>query len=230
MIRFAGAILALIFLIASFAVAQDSTPRVQVFGGYSLLHEDTHGLTESTVDFVMHNPTSTFGIRSNFNGWNAEAQYNVSSWVVFAADFAGYTGEPFTASNASGAAGLPQESRYSFLAGPVVSYRNKTRLTPYIHVLFGLERAHLDATTLAGSAPPFSTVATTFNDFAIAAGGGVDYRIWRRVALRLGQVDWYKTSLNPNKFYGSSFNSELFEGLPTRQKNVRFSAGIVVNF
>ena len=41
MTRFAAAIIISTVLIGSFAFAQDSTPKVQVFGGYSLAHEDT---------------------------------------------------------------------------------------------------------------------------------------------------------------------------------------------
>jgi opacity protein-like surface antigen len=230
MIRFAVATVVLIILISSFALAQDSTPRIQVFGGYSLLHEDTRGLTNSNVDVAMHNPSSAFGIRSNFNGWNAEVQYNLNRWVGLVGDFGGYSGVPFTATKPSAAPGLPNQTRYSFLGGPALSYRTKSRFTPYVHALFGIERAHLAASTLSGSVPPFSSVDTTVNDFTAALGGGVDFRVMRHVALRLGQVDWYHTTLNMNKFYGNAFDSTQFQAPPTRQKNLRFSAGIAVNF
>ena len=230
MIRFVGATVVLMILISSFALAQDSPPRVQVFGGYSLLHEDTPGLTDGSVDLALHNPSSAFGVRTNFNGWNAEAQYNVSPWVGLVVDFSGYSGVPFTATSPSGTAGLPNQTRYSFLAGPALSYQNKTRFTPYVHALFGVERAHIAASTLAGSSPPISSIDTTYNDFTAALGGGVDYKVMRHVALRLGQLDWYHTTLNMNKFYGNAFSSVQFEGAPTHQRNVRFSAGIVVSF
>jgi len=230
MIRIFRATLALITLMGSLAWAQDAMPRVQVFGGFSILLEDTRGLSDTQVNLSLHNPTSAYGIRSNFNGWNAGAQYNWNRWVSFAVDFSGYSGVPFTATTPSGTAGLPTQSRDSFLVGAVGSYRNKTKFTPYAHALFGLERAHLNASTPAGSVPPFTTVDTTFDDFAAVLGGGVDYRVARRISLRLAQLDWYHTTLNTNKFFGEAFDSRQFQVPPTHQKNVRFSTGIVVNF
>jgi opacity protein-like surface antigen len=222
--------IALIVLVSSLAGAQDAPPKVQIFGGYSLLHEDTRLLTDTEINVALHDPTSSFGVRSNLNGWTAEAQYNLPAWVGLLVDVSGYSGVPFTATTATGSAGLPRESRYSFLIGPALTYRNKTRFTPYLHALFGLERAHLNASTLANSSPPFTSIDTTFTDFTAALGGGVDYRISRRFALRLGQLDWYHTSLNMNKFFGNAFTSPEFEGLSTHQKNWRFSAGVVINF
>ncbi len=87
MIRFAAATIILTVLIASFAFAQDSTPKVQVFGGYSLVHEDTGGLSLLTVDMVVPHSMGSFGVNYNFNGWNAEGQYNANRWVGVAADF-----------------------------------------------------------------------------------------------------------------------------------------------
>ena len=230
MIRIASATIALIFLISVPSFGQDAPPKVQVFGGFSILSEDTRGLSDTQVDLALHNPTSQFHIRSNFNGWNAEAQYNMNRWVGFAADFSGFSGVPFTATTAGGAAGLPNQSRYSFLVGAVLTYRNKNRLTPYVHALFGLERAHLSASTPEGSVPPFTAVDTTFDDFAAALGGGVDLRLRRRVSLRLGQIDWYHTTLNMNQFLGTALDSDQFQSPPTHQKNWRFSTGVVVNF
>ena len=230
MTRLAGATVTFIVLISSLALAQDSTPKWQIYGGYSLLHEDTHRQKDLAVDLSLHDPNSAFTIKSYFSGWNAEVQYNANRWLGAVADFSGYSAVPFTATNPGGATGLPTQSRYSFLVGPVISYRNKTRFTPYAHVLFGLERAHLTGTTLSSSTPPFTSIATTYNDFTAAVGVGADYRVVRHVALRLGQIEWYHTSLNANKFYGNAFNSVQFQGLPTHQRNFRVSAGIVVSF
>src|SRR4029077_12075877 len=58
------------------ALAQDSTPKVEVFGGYSFMRAGTGGLTGSTLDLQLRQNPGTFGLGSNFNGWNAEAQYN----------------------------------------------------------------------------------------------------------------------------------------------------------
>jgi hypothetical protein len=72
-------------------------------------------------------------------------------------------------------------------------------------------------------------VATTYDDFAVAVGGGVDYKITRRFAVRVGQLDYYHASLNLNKYYQSAYGV-LFEGMPITQVSLRFSAGVVMRF
>jgi opacity protein-like surface antigen len=229
MTRFAVALITLTVLIGSFAFAQDSTPKVQVFGGYSLTREDTGGLSLLTVDLVVPHPMGTFGVNYDFQGWSAEGQYNANRWVGVAMDFGGRYGRPINSST-SGVSGLPNSTAYSILAGPVVSYRTKSRLTPFVHVLLGWDRTSLSASTLTGVSPSVSYAAITANDFALAVGGGVDLKVFRPLSVRLGQVDYFHTSVNSNKLYGADFNSVLFEGYPTHQVNFRFSAGIVAQF
>ncbi|MGC2402966.1 MAG: outer membrane beta-barrel protein [Acidobacteriaceae bacterium] len=230
MTRSAIATITFIFVICSFAFAQDSTPKVQVFGGYSLLHEDAGRLTGIALDLDLRQFPNTFGVKSNFNGWNAEAQYNFGPWVAVAADVSGYPSSPIFVESQSTVSGLPKGSSYSILVGPVISYRKMKKITPFVHALFGWDRTSLGASTLTGTSFPVSTTATAYNDFTMALGGGVDYKLSHRFALRVAQLDWYHTSLNLNSFYGSVFSSSLFQGLATREKNLRFSAGIVVNF
>ncbi len=230
MIRFACAAITLAFLTISFAHAQDATSKVQVFGGYSLLHADTGGLDSSILDFNLRQFPNTFDVRTIFNGWNAEAQYNFSSWVGVAADFSGYLGSSFTVRSPSTVSGLPDGNSYSILVGPVISYRVPKKLTPFAHALFGWNRTSLSASTFIGTSTPLASVSTHYDDFTLALGGGVDYKLSRRFALRLAQLDWYHTSVNLNSFYGTAFNTTLFQGLATRERNLRFSAGIVINF
>lgn len=230
MIRFACATITIILLIGCFALAQDSTPKIQVFGGYSLLHEDTDGLHGITFDLDLRQFPNTFAVRSNFNGWSAEAQYNVGRWIGVAADFSGFYGSPLIVQSPSTVAGVPNGNSYSVLVGPVISYRARKKITPYAHALFGWDRTSVSASTFTGTAFPLSATATTFTDFAMALGGGIDYKVSRHFALRLGQADWFRTSLNQNTFYNSVFDTTLFPGFATRERNVRLSTGVVVSF
>jgi hypothetical protein len=56
------------------------------------------------------------------------------------------------------------------------------------------------------------------------------FALARHFALRVGQLDWFHTSVNYNKFFGSAFDSDQFEGIRTHQRNLRVSAGVVVQF
>jgi opacity protein-like surface antigen len=230
MTRFAAAAIILTAMICSLASAQDSTPKVQVFAGYSVFHADTGGLTGDVLDLTLRPATDAFGVPTNFNGWNAEAQYNVSRWVGVAADFGGRYGSPIGVFSSSGVSGIPKGDGYSFLAGPVISYRTKSRVTPFVHALFGWDRSSLSASTITGLPVPVSAAATSYIDFTTALGGGVDYKVTRHLAIRAGQFDYYHTSLDLNKFYGSAFGIGLFGGLRTHQDNLRLSAGVVLRF
>jgi opacity protein-like surface antigen len=227
--RFAIATVALT-MVGSLVFAQDSTPKVQAFGGFSLMHLDNGGLNGTALDVALHEPGGTFEPATNFKGWNAEGQYNAGRWLGIVVDLGGRYGSPIKASSISKVSGLPDASSYSFLAGPVISYRTKSKMTPYVHALFGWDRTSLRASTITSASATLSAAATTYTDFAFALGGGLDYRLLHHLALRLAQLDYFHTSLNVNKFYQSAFGPSLFEGPATHQRNLRFSAGIVLQF
>jgi opacity protein-like surface antigen len=227
MIRFLSTAIILSAVISSFAFAQDSTPKVQVFGGYSLVHVTSGGLNGPAIDEDLHQYPNTFGVASTFQGWNAEGQYNATQWVGIAIDAGERSGTPITA---HGAGGLPTFRAYSLMVGPVLSYRAMKKLTPFAHALAGWDRASLNATNITGLLSPISTQASNYTDFAVALGGGVDYNLSHHFTLRLAQLDWFHTSINLSKLYSGAFGPGEFEGLSTRQVNLRFSTGIVVRF
>jgi opacity protein-like surface antigen len=208
-------------------------PKVQVFGGYSLFHEGKGNLNATDFDVDLHIYPRTLVPQTNFTGGNAEAQYNFGAWVGGVVDVSGYSGMPFT--TPVGLSGAPSLTSYSILAGPVVTYRKWRRVTPYVHALFGWNHVNLGAGTLSettaiGSPTAVSSAGESSSDFAMAFGGGADYKVTRHVAIRFGQLDWFHTSLNFNSFYGTAFNSTLVQGFETKERNLRFSAGIVVRF
>jgi opacity protein-like surface antigen len=220
----------LIVLAGSFALAQDSTPKVQVFGGYSFVLADSGKLTGGNLDLFLRQNFDAFGTGTSFQGWSTEAQYNVDRWVGVAVDFGGRYGTPITPYSRSSVSGVPQETAYTVLVGPVLSYRTKSRMTPFAHALVGWDRTTLGASTISGVSTPVSTVAVTYDDFAMALGAGLDYKISRHLAVRVGQVDYFHTSVNLNSFYRTAFNVSLFQQLANQQHNYRFSAGAVLRF
>lgn len=101
---------------------------------------------------------------------------------------------------------------YNFLAGPEFKARNKTRFTPFAHVLAGV--AHTSAT--------FTTPGPTFNlllkksdnSFAMAIGGGLDIRASKRVSFR-GALDY-----NPVFVHDSTSGTRDF---------LRLSLGVLIH-
>ncbi len=228
MVRFAVATVVVTVLIASSLFSQDAPSKVQVFGGYSFVDANSAGLTGTILDVALLQPPNTFQVNTNRMGWNAQAQYNLDRWIGIVADFSGRYGKPFT--GAPGVTGLPNSSAYSILFGPAISYRTKSKFTPYVHTLFGWDRSSLSSTTIIGPASPVLSSAASYNDFAMALGGGLDFKVAKRFSLRAAQVDWFHTSVNFNKFYGGIYDTNKFEGVGTHQDNIRISTGFVAQF
>ena len=234
MTRFAAAALALMIFFASSAFAQispplapNSNPKVQVFGGYSLVHADTGGLTSSALNTALDQPANTFSVAHNFSGWNSEVQYNWKRQLGFVADFAGHYGNPFSSSNEA-LVQLPDANEYSIMGGAVYTFKAKSKFTPFAHALVGGERYHLDA----GSIPGLFGSSQYVTDWALAgaAGAGVDYKVYPRFSVRLAQFDYYYTGHDLNAIYDHAFGPNILPNLSSHENNLRFSAGIVVKF
>jgi hypothetical protein len=101
---------------------------------------------------------------------------------------------------------------FDFLAGPEIKWRNRSRVTPFAHALFGVAYT----TTTFKTAGPAGRLSVTDADagFAMTYGGGLEIRITRRLSFRV--------SLDYGKAYvGSSALP------PQRVDSVGYSAGIV---
>jgi outer membrane protein OmpA-like peptidoglycan-associated protein/opacity protein-like surface antigen len=110
---------------------------------------------------------------------------------------------------------------FTFMAGPRVSWRDHDRLTPFLQVLGGIARA--DEVTLEGCTAPIYACTPLPREtvFTMTAGGGLDYRLNHRIALRLLQAEYLLTRFrDPTSLTGDT----------GWQNNVRLSAGIVLRF
>ena len=95
------------------------------------------------------------------NGWSASIAGNPSKYFGIVGDFAGYY--------QNGAA------LHSFMFGPRFTYRKSRVVTPFAQVLVGAARA---------------TNGGTDSMFALALGGGLDFKVAPNLALRLPQVGY----------------------------------------
>lgn len=107
----------------------------------------------------------------NANGGSVSVAVNPNRWLGIAADVGGYHASPFNNSL----------NTVTYLFGPRFSYRRSSRITPFAQVLVG--GAHL------------SGAGNSTNSFAVGAGGGFDFGVSQRLALRT-QVDYI--GIRPN--------------------------------
>ena len=128
----------------------------------------------------------------HLNGGYASATEDLNSWFGGRVEFNGYAG------TLSGTSVTAQTIMYD----PVFSYRRFDRITPYANV--GLGAIH-------GSVGYLGISKSVFR-FALTAGGGVDFNVNTRTAIRV-QADYLMST---------------FLGL--RQDNLLISTGLVFRF
>jgi opacity protein-like surface antigen len=172
-----------IFSSASLAAAQVPTSG-NVFFGYSYLNADLSSLG-----------------RSNFNGYNASLEGKIFPWVGLVADFSETYGSENVAIPCPGPP-CPSDNftghEYNMLFGPRVGV-SIGKIRPFGEAFFGV--GHVSVNNVGSD-----------TSFATGLGGGLDYRIFRPIAVRF-EGDYLQT-----RFFGST------------QNNVRFSTGIVFRF
>lgn len=111
------------------------------------------------------------------SGWGGSVTFNVQRNFGFTADFGGHYEK--------------QANFGTALFGPKVMYRSE-HVTPFGEVLFGLARL-----SPAGS--------KTANGFGIAAGGGLDLNVTKRIAWRVIQADYIRQQYNNDAGLGVGF-------------------------
>lgn len=189
----------------------DSTPRVELFMGYS---------------FWRAVPDSTKNRIDGMHGGSTSLAYNLNRRVGLVVDFGGFKVDSLEFTN-TGAGFTPsrvvdvKSNVFTVMFGPRVSWRDHDRFTPFLQVLGGV--AHADDVTLVGCTAPIYACTPLLKEtaFAMTAGGGLDYRLNHRIALRLFQAEYLLTRFQDPT---SLTNDHGW------QSNVRLSAGIVLRF
>lgn len=227
--KISALIVVALFSIAAFAQDTDS-PKMQVFGGYSLLHADTAGVSNADVDASLG--TTGSGVSSNFSGWNGEFQYNLRPSLGVVADISGNYGTPISVASDSGLPSAPSLTSYSFLFGPVLQ-RSSGKLSPFVHALFGVNRLSTNSTAATNlDTAVGALVPANFSDsaFAMALGGGLDYKLSKSFGVRLAQLDYLYTRHDALSYSDSFYGTDSPIGAANHQNNLRLSAGLVFGF
>jgi len=158
-------------LFAGFAAAQDDSPKVEAFGGYS---------------YLRVNPG--FDIPGeNFNGGSGSLAYNFMPWLGAVADFGGYHWSQDGA----------DATAVTYLFGPKVAFRHGP-ITPFAQVLLG--GAHLSGSEACVSdvrvrrqGGIFGCGSGSDDSFSMAIGGGVDWNATSHIGIRVIQAEYLMT-------------------------------------
>lgn len=199
-------ILGAVLLFALVASAADIS-RFETFAGY---------------DFVGFYPNNNIVPKAHFNGGSGEFVYNFNNWVGAVADvgavhkgvWGGYTVDTTV---------------LNYVFGPRVSFSKGSNFTPFVQVLFGgaygASSSQISLLPSGGSnlppgfiqnpnLPVSARIQTSDTAFAMLAGGGVDIKLSKHMALRPIEFDYYLTRFS---------NPRLGDN---NQNNWRYTAGV----
>jgi len=168
--------------------AQDEAPRLEAFGGYYYARFNINANVPGIA------PSATY----NGNGGGGQLEYNVNHWLGVVGDLAGFRATSSGSGSFAGAA-------FTYLLGPRVNFR-RGKVTLFAQSLFG---GVWTTDGIAQSTGPE-------NNFAMTAGGGIDFKVSKHVSVRPVQAEYFMTKIP--------------DGLNNRQDNLRSSAGIVFRF
>lgn len=195
--------------LAEFASAQES-PRLEVFGGYSLEHISPCGAPGDTFLTCSQFIETGNSSRANFQGWDASLTRYIFRFVGMTADFSGHYG---TTSIRVDSASV---SRLSFMFGPTAAI-HRHAFVLFVHALFGGVFNRFGTFSIADD-PQSQETATVpnYTKFGWALGGGVDANVSRHFAIRPVQLDYERVNVPA----ADSGNYPAVSGF-------RYSAGIV---
>lgn len=151
----------------------------------------------------LHVNSSNYDYQRTGNGGSGYVEYNLDKIFGLVADFGGY------ANTRSGI----NDKALTYMFGPRFNWRH-SRLSPYAQFLFG--------GGYAWSGP--NSNSNTQNAFATASGGGLDYNLNKRIAIKPIQVEYVMTQFNSAALGGST------KSFGNHQNDIRYSAGVVFRF
>lgn len=166
--------LAVLFLAAIPANAQDEYPSVEIFGGYSYLSVDVG------ADLDGDDDDDIFDIddREGFHGFGVSIAGNISESFGIVGDFS------YNRKDISELTGLDSNANVSlFLFGPRFTARGNS-VDGFVHAMVGVARQRVEVEV------PGNDVEISETDLALGFGGGVDIKAGDRFAIRLFQLDY----------------------------------------
>lgn len=178
---------------------EDEAPRVEISGGYTFLRLNLGAIPGSVGIDPNLDHLDTHGFNASFAG-NFARHVGVVSEVSQTT-----TSRTFNVLGSPIPQGLDVKFRVlTLLFGPRVTL-HRGKVEPFVHGLFGGARASAEASVLSASGEEVGYA------FAYALGGGVDVKVHKNLAIRLGQIDYLGARAG-----GEGIN------------NFRFSVGVVI--
>jgi hypothetical protein len=190
-------------MIGACAFAQD-VPKVEIPVGFSFLNVHPN-----------LSPITSF----NVFGGGGQFDVNFGNYFGIKADFMGYTqgtGLKNQLEKLPGYSGQANGNAFTYMFGPQIK-KHTGMVQPFGEVLVGA--AHTNAyASIANAEGAVTSGSGNNNGFALAAGGGIDFKINKYLSARPVEVDYLLTRFSANHIANYTNN----------QNNFRYVGGIVL--
>jgi opacity protein-like surface antigen len=219
--------------------------------GTAVAQTPEYGLIETSPSFAYVHNSPVFGGSQGFNcaGGGGTVAGNINSWFGLAADLS--TCHIFGLNNTYGVGSKVNGNEFTYVFGPRITYR-KGKFQPFFDINFGGERVAVKCNngnlgnacgslvvpstpTTPGQLPagltgvvivpvlnPFANKVSK-NAFAMTVGGGMDYKINKKFALRLVQAEYLYTHFGNGCEFAICSNNN-------NQNSFRLKSGIVMSW
>jgi opacity protein-like surface antigen len=158
--------------------------------------DNPKGEVAGNYTYIHINPGGFSTVTIDCHGGGGSAAWSLNHYLAVVGEFSGCKWTGFSGVSAH---------TFTYLFGPRLTYRAYSRLEPFGEVLLG--GAHIRGTTIGFNSSGSDTA------FAVAIGGGADYKWKPSVAIRFIQADYLYSRLGG-----------------TTQNNLRLQAGVVFRF
>jgi hypothetical protein len=200
--------------IALVSIAARAEDRFEIYGDYSYLH---------------FSPSIAGMSSRSFNGGGAGVTLYFLKIFGIKADFQGYGSTTFTRTY-NGTVVLPgggtipagsytsQGNMFTYLAGPELRLPIP-KVKPFVEVLVGgsYTNAYVNFSNVINHAGGSVNLGNQ-HPFTMAAGGGLDVDVSKRLAIRLGEIDYVLSR------YSNPLTST------NNQNNLRYCGGLILKF
>jgi opacity protein-like surface antigen len=159
-------------------------------------------------NFVRFNTDSDFLPSFSANGGAAQFVYNFNKWLGGVVDFGAVTRG--TINNAG-----VDMTVLNFVAGPRFTFHKESRFRPFLEALFGGSYATASSQVAVINPVVSERLVASHTAFAMLAGGGLDIKVSKHIALRPIEANYYLA--RPTSF---------FTGEPVNRNNFRYTAGV----
>jgi opacity protein-like surface antigen len=194
-----------LFSVAALPLMAQDYPKVEFGGAYSYIRANV-----TATDYAV-TPAVKASQSYDLQGGKGEAVFNPNSYIGLVAEFGGY--DVTGLKSGTGAS----STLFTYLFGPRLNFNKTGKVTPFAETLFGGAHTSTSGKVTTGSGNFLFN--GTSNTWALAVGGGLDYKVANHISIRLFQADYLLTRFDTNiKANGNTSAAS--------QNNFRVGAGI----